>query len=89
MLASLGFVLGAIIESSFLNHFNQTAEMKQKNNEDIMKTKVQPVNGYGGKPINRLKLCLSSLKKMNLIAFFLHFSSFLFYNMVYWIENLN
>ena len=89
MLASLGFVLGAIIESSFLDHFNQISEMKQKINEDFKKTKIHPMNGNGGKPIGRLKLCLSSLNKMNLIAFFSHFSSFLFYNMVYWIENLN
>ena len=104
MLASLGFVLGAMIEFAFINYYNRMAEMKKKipvdmpqlNNKKRKKRrfaklapKIEPMKNEEEKPLSGMRLFLSSINKAEMIAFFMHFSSFVLYNMVYWAQNLN
>ena len=101
VLVSLGFVLGAMIEFAFINYFNRMTDEKLKQNGDSSDTikkrtkkkplKLSKLRSKIG-PINVTKIQMNPIKltnKMELIAFFLHFSSFLFYNVFYWLKNLN
>ena len=51
--------------------------------------KIETMKNEEEKPLNGMRLFLSSINKAEMIAFFMHFSSFVLYNMVYWAQNLN
>ena len=84
VLASLGFVLGAMIEFAFIDHIHRMTELKQKDRNDKslpeektsrLTSKIQPLRKKKEKPISSIKLFLSSLNGVDLMAFFLHFFS--------------
>ena len=98
VLVSLGFVLGAMIEFAFIDYFNRMKDKKSKINGDTydaIKKKTKKKNLKLAKlrskigPMNKKESQKKLTNKMELIAFFLHFSSFVFYNVFYWIKNLN
>ena len=101
VLVSLGFVLGAMIEFACVNYFKRMNDEKLKQNGDssdtIKKRTKKKFSKFSRlrskiRPINKTETQSHPMKltnKMELIAFFLHASSFLFYNVFYWIKNLN
>ena len=104
MLASLGFVLGAMIEFAFINCYNRMVEMKKIIRVDMpqlnntkrkvrrfaeLAPKIEPMKNEDELPFSGMRLFLSSINKAEMIAFFMHFSSFVLYNIVYWAQNLN
>ena len=101
VLVSLGFVLGAMIEFALVDYFKRMNDKKLKQNGDANDTinnrtvrKIPKFSRLRSKirPINKTETQSYPIKltnKMELIAFFLHFSSFLFYNVFYWLKNLN
>ena len=101
VLVSLGFVLGAMIEFALVNYFKRMNDKKLKQNGDghdtINNRSVKKIPKFSRlrskiRPINKTEnqsYPMKLTKKMELMAFFLHISSFLFYNVFYWIKNLN
>lgn len=98
VLASLGFVLGAMIEFAFVDHIHRMTALKERyrNDESLpedktakLSSKINPLQKENAKAISLIKLFLSNLNGIDLMAFFLHFFSFLLFNAVYWIQNSN
>ena len=103
LIVSLGFVILAVIEFAIISHLNRIGEEKKKyeNNKVFpeltanlidVKTSDQHKDNSKAK-IGRTKksiwkFAFTSIHTYDLIAFLVHFISFLAYNIIYWYQNL-